>query len=380
MVGGGVIGASVACHLARRGVRDILLLDRGAGPGAGSTGRATGGFRAQFATRINVRLSLLAREKLGSFRDETGVDPGYVRAGYLWIAGTDESLDTLRAALTIQRSEGLLEAEEIGANDVCRINPAVAGSGVVGGTWCPTDGFIDPLAILNGYLAAAERFGARIEWGVEVHAIVRGNDGKACELTTSAGRVSVDAVVNAGGAWAGRLDSGTRAELPVVPLRRQVAVSEPCDILPQGMPMTIFVENGFHLRVKAGRILFLRPTPGVTGDPFDTTVEDDWVASVHSEAGSRLPRLRDVAIDRAACFAGLYEMSPDNHAILGPAPWCDNLFLVNGSSGHGVMHAPALGQLLSEIICDGVASTLDVSALRPTRFSERALNGPTEFL
>ena len=379
-MGGGIIGASVAYHLARRGVRDVLVLDRGELPGAGSTGKATGGFRAQFATRINIRLSLLAREKLRAFRDEIGVDSGYTPGGYLWIAGTEAGLETLRAAIVVQRSEGLAEVEEIDAGDVGRINPAVAATDIVGGAYCPTDGFIRPLDMLEGYLSAASRLGASIEWGVEVNEIVFGKDGKARELVTSTGRVAVDAVVNAAGPWAGSLDSHGRGEVPVVPLRRQVAVSEPSDILPREMPMTIFLENGFHLRVRDGRVLLLRPTRGAPEDPFDTTVEDDWVESVRQEAVLRLPSLAGLPIDRAACFAGLYEMSPDSHAILGQAPWCDNLFLVNGSSGHGVMHAPALGQLLSEIICDGVASTLEVSDLRPTRFSERYSNETSEIL
>ena len=380
VVGGGIVGASVAYHLARRGVRDVVVLDRGAGPGNGSTSRATGGFRAQFATKVNVRLSLLAREKLQVFSDQTGVDPGYVQAGYLWIAGNQHSLDLLRAALGVQRSAGLAEAEEVDVETVVRLNGAVPREGIVGATWCPTDGFIKPMEMLRGYLEAAERLGATVEWGVEVSEIVVDKNGRAREARTSSGSVAFDAIVNAAGAWAGLLDCGGQVGIPVAPLKRQVALSVPTDVLPESMPMTIFVESGFHLRVRDGRVMLLKPMPAPEGDPFDTTVDDRWIESVCAEAAMRVPRLENVVIDRAACYGGLYEMSPDNHAILGPAPWCENLFLANGSSGHGVMHSPALGQLLSEIICDGVASSLDVSALRPTRFSERAPNPPMEML
>ena len=145
----------------------------------------------------------------------------------------------------------------------------------------------------------------------------------------------------------------------------------PCDLLPEAMPMTIFAGDGFHLRVRDGRVLLLWPTPGVPGRPFDHR----WIrpgstpwsrAGAPAGAGAR----EASTIDDAACWAGLYEMSPDKHAILGAAPGCPNLFLVNGSSGHGVMHAPALGQLLAEIISDGAATSLDVGPLRPTRFAE----------
>jgi sarcosine oxidase subunit beta len=145
-------------------------------------------------------------------------------------------------------------------------------------------------------------------------------------------------------------------------------------VLPTEMPMTIFAGDGFHFRVRDGRVLLLWPSPGVPGRPFDASVDPEWIAAVTRIAHQRVPTLRKVAIDPRSCWAGLYEMSPDKHAILGPAPGCDNLYLINGSSGHGVMHAPALGALLAELICDGKFSSLDATALRPSRFAEGALN------
>ena len=380
VVGGGVIGASIAYHLAKRGVRDVLVLDRGHDPGEGSTGKATGGFRGQFATSVNVRLSLLAREKLLRFRDEVGVDPGYVQAGYLFMASSGRVLTALRSALAVQNEAGLTESREVSPQEIAPLNPAVSLEGVIGGTWCPTDGFIVPMDILRGYLTASTRLGVEFEWGVEVNEVLTEKDGSARGLSTSIGEVSAEAVVNAAGAWAGMLACGTHSPLSVTALKRQVAVTEPTEILPPTMPMTIFLDTGFHLRVRNGRVTLVGPLPEAKDNLLETGVDDEWLASTHAEALQRVPALGDVRIDRGACYAGYYEMSPDKHAIIGPAPWCDNLFLANGSSGHGVMHAPAIGQLLAEILCDGVASSLDVSALRPTRFSERALNVPTDLL
>jgi sarcosine oxidase subunit beta len=358
-------------------MRDVVVLDRSPGPGEGSTGRATGGFRAQFGTGINVRLSLLAREKLLRFSQEIGVDPGYLPAGYLWLATTEAELAELRAGRLLQRAEGLHEAVEVDAADIARLNPALRLDGVIGGTFCPTDGFIQPRRILEGYLAAAERCGVRIQWGTEVTGFVQREDGRIAGVETSRGRIDVDAVVNAAGAWAASVADLAGIDLPVVPLRRQVAVTTPCDLLPATMPMTLFAGDGFHLRVRDGRVMLLQPSPGVPGRPFDTRVDREWIDAVTETAHRRLPVLRRAAIDRAACWAGLYEVSPDKHAIVGAAPGCGNLFLINGSSGHGVMHAPALGQLLAEIICDGRASALDVTALRPSRFDEgAAVRGP----
>jgi sarcosine oxidase subunit beta len=374
VIGGGVIGASVAYHLAVRGWRDVVILDRAGGPGEGSTGRATGGFRAQYATAINVRLSLLAREKLRRFREETGVDPGYDPRGYLWIASDERELDELRGGQRVQHAEGLQEAAELSPDEVLAANPALAPTGVAGGVFCPTDGFIRPLRILEGYLAAAARRGVRVEWGTAVTGLTLRQDGDVEAVLTSRGPIAVAAAVNAAGPWARQVARWAGVDLPVSPLRRQAAATVPTQALPAGMPMTIFAGDGFHLRVRDGRVLLLRPTPGADGRPFDDSVDPTWVRDVTATAHQRVPALRRVPVDPAQCWGGLYEMSPDKHAILGRAPGCDNLFLANGSSGHGVMHAPALGQLLAEIMSDGAATSLDATPLRPTRFAEGAPN------
>jgi sarcosine oxidase subunit beta len=262
---------------------------------------------------------------------------------------------------------------------VRRLNPALAPEGIAGGVFCPTDGFIRPLRILEGYLAAGARMGVRAAWNTPATGFAPGPGGTISAVLTPRGPITVAAVVNAAGPWAAGVAAWANLELPVTPLRRQAAATVPCDLLPEAMPMTIFAGDGFHLRVRDGRVLLLRPTPGTEGRPFDDSVDRAWVRDVTATAHRRVPVLRKAAIDPGACWAGLYEMSPDKHAILGRAPGCDNLFLLNGSSGHGVMHAPALGQLLAEIISDGAATSLDVTALRPTRFVEGAPN-PTSGL
>ena len=380
IIGGGVIGASVAYHLAARGVRDVLVLERGAAPGAGSTGRATGGFRAQFGTRVNILLSLLSREKLLRFEEETGVNPGFRQFGYLFVAGCEEELTELVSAQTVQHECGLAEARAVNVEEVARLNPALNLEGVAGGVYSPADGFIRPLEILRGYTEAAARLGVRFRYGVTVEGVRAGVEGKSGTLLTTEGEVSAGAFVNAAGAWAGEVGRLFGTEVPVKPLRRQVAITRPFKLLPEEMPMSIYVGDGFHLRVRDGRVLLLWPDEPLGQDPFDTSVDEEWLTTVVSKAHARVPCLREAEIERAACWAGLYEMSPDRHAILGRAEGFENLYLANGSSGHGVMHAPALGQLLSEIILDGKAHTLDVHALRPTRFSEGEPNAGPDLL
>jgi sarcosine oxidase subunit beta len=363
IVGAGVIGSSIAWHLASRGVRDVIVLDRGSELGAGSTPRATGGFRAQFATPTDIAMSLLSREKLRRFESEIGVDSGYRPYGYLFIARSEAAMSQLRAANALQHACGLPEAKLISADEVSAINPAVEDDAMVGGTFCPTDGFIRAMKITNGYAAAAQRDGVRFDFGVVVNRMRLERD-RIVALETSRGDVEADVFINAAGAWASTLG----IDVPVSPLRRQVAATIEQDVLPDSMPMTVWADDGFHFRVRDKRVLLLWPDQPPAG--FDATFDGtDWLPRVLDFANARVPCLRDVPIDPAACWAGLYEMSPDHHAILGRAPAIENLYLANGSSGHGVMHAPAIGQLIAELIIDGRTS-IDISPLRPSRFAE----------
>jgi sarcosine oxidase subunit beta len=374
VIGAGVIGASVAYHLAERGCESVLVLERHREPGGGSTGRATGGFRAQFGSDVNVRLSLLSREKLGRFEEELGVDPGYRPCGYLFLTGDEAQLGALRDAQEVQRAAGLGEARVVAPSEIGEINPAIRTEGLVGGVFCPTDGFIRPMRILDGYVEGAGRLGVRFEYGVECVGFEMDGKGRIAAVRTSGGDVAAGSVVNAAGAWAALVAREAGMNLPVGPLRRQAAVTYPFDLLPEDMPMTIFTEDGFHLRVRDGRVMLLWPDEPDVADPFDESVEDAWLESVFEKAVSRVSGLSRTSIDRERCWAGLYEMSPDGHALLGRAPEIDNLYLANGSSGHGVMHAPALGQLLAEIMVDEAAGTLDARALRPSRFAESEPN------
>jgi len=378
VVGAGVMGASLAWHLVQRGVRDVLLLDRAPGPGAGSTGRATGGFRLQYDTAANVRLSVRSREKLLAFAEEVGGDPEYQPFGYLFVARREEDLVLLRQAQAVQHGAGAPWPREVSAAEVLELNPALVPDGIIGGVFSPVDGFIRPMGIASGYLEGALRHGARIEWGVEATGLVR-DGARVTGVETAAGRVGARVVVNAAGPWAGRFAARAGIELPVRPVRRQVAATVPTGVLPASMPMTAYVEDGFHTRVRDGRILWLWPHEVGVEESDDPTWRDDWVPKVMELARARLPEAARVPVDPAACHCGLYEMSPDRHAILGEAPGAPGLFLINGSSGHGVMHSPALGEALAAMII-GEPPPLDVDAFRPTRFAEGRPNVGTGLL
>lgn len=369
VIGAGIMGASAAWHLSALGVRDVLLVDAGSGPGAGSTSRATGGFRAQFATAVNVRLSLRSRAKLLSFREETGGEAGYRPVGYLFLAGSEAELAVLREAQRVQRAEGLREAVLLAPGEIRRVQPHVRLDGVAGAAWCPTDGHIDPMGLTRGYLEAACRAGVRVRGGAAVERFER-EGGRLTAVHAGGERIAAGVVVNAAGPWSAEVAARAGAALPVTPVRRQVAVTRPTGALPAECPMTIWLGDGFHFRVRDGRVLLLLPPATAGATPYDTTFDPAWLGPVRKLAAERVPALEGVKVDEGRCWCGLYEMSPDHHAILGPMPEAANLYAINGSSGHGVMQGPALGEALAEMVVYGAARSVDVRALRPQRFAE----------
>jgi sarcosine oxidase subunit beta len=380
ILGAGVMGASVAWHLAQRGVKRVTLLDAGDAPGRGSTGRATGGYRGQFSTEINVRLSLASRAKLQRFRDEVGRDPQYRPVGYLFLCDTAEQLAGFRRSRAIQRDCGLFEATEVAADDLPQLNPHATYDGVLGASWCPSDGTIRPLEILRGYLEGAQRGGATIQWNTRVAAIERAADGRITAVRSAAGeRWESPHVVNCTGAWAGGIAAMAGVSLPVVPTRRQIAVALGHG-LPDDMPMTIWVRDGFHLRIRDGQALLNWPVDTPSDDPFSLHVHRPWIDATWAMARARVPAMATAHLDDTAHWTGLYEMSPDKTVCFGYDPACPNLLLLNGSSGHGVMHSPVLGELAAEWLVTGRVTSMDVSALRPTRFAEGSPNPVNDLL
>jgi sarcosine oxidase, subunit beta len=368
IIGGGAVGASAAWHLSQRGVRDVIVLDAAPALGAGSTGRATGGYRAQYATAINVKLSLASRDKLLRFSEEVGGATGYTPVGYLYLASSQDALDALAAARDVQHACGVHEARAVSVDEAAQLSPHANLDGVIGGAWCPSDGTIRPLGILRGYHDAALRDGVTWWFNARVTSITRDASRHITQVHTTRGDLHVDAVINAAGAWAADIASMVEVPLPVAPARRQVAVSVMQTLLPDTSAMTIWTDNAFHFRVRDGRLLCNWPVDD--GLATDNVVSPGWLAQVATLSRERIPAMRSIPFDAAAHWTGLYEMSPDKTVILGAHPACPNLWLANGSSGHGVMHSPILGQLLAEFICDGHTSSLDVAELRPTRFEE----------
>jgi sarcosine oxidase subunit beta len=368
IIGAGVLGASAAFHLARRGLRDVVVIDRADGLGRGATGRALGVFLSQHSHPADIQLSLLARDRLLAFRADTGADPGYRTVGCLRPAETPAELDALRADLRAQQAAGLIEAMELGDERIGWLHPALDRSNVCGAVFCPTDGTVHPSPILRGYAEAAMRLGVRFMWNVDAHELERAPDGLVRAVRTNQGAMDADRVVNAAGPWAGALGHSCGLAMPVAPLCRHVAVTLPTGAISASAPVTVFASDGLQIVAKDGRVALSSRGPATGAAPRGPAVDESWLAAVIATARARMPALADVRIDRAASWTGLEPTTPDGLAVLGAHPDAPNYFVVCGGSATGVMHAPALGHLLAELVVDGRASTLDVTPLAPSRF------------
>ena len=376
IVGGGVVGVSAAYHLADAGAGSVLLLERADRLGTGSTGACAGGFRHQFGSQINVMLSIESIRMITSFTEEHGLPLDVTQDGYLFLVSSEDVWEEFLATVEMQRSFGV-EVEVLTPKDAAELIPGISTENLVGATFGPKDGIADPAGLTEGYATLARRAGVDIETGVEAQAI-RVDGDRVTGLMTSGGEISSPVVVNAAGAWAGRLAATAGLELPLDPIPRHVVVTAGFPGAPDRRTLVVDVATSFY---------FHREGPGVLmgmGSPheqpsFETVVDERFIADELLPTAVRvLPPLEEAGV--RSSWVGLYEMTPDRHPILGEAPGVQGLFLATGFSGHGFQHAPVVGKLLTEMIQQGQAKTVDVSSLGLDRFDESGVKIETHVI
>ncbi len=371
IVGGGIVGSSIAWHLTAAGCKSVLVVERESSQGKGSTGKSMGGVRAQFSTPVNIQMSLYSIPFYARFDEVLGYPAEYRPQGYLFLATKESHLAYLRTNFEKQKSFGLESVRMLSAEEIRQSLPDLRSDDVLGGSFCSTDGFVDPYSAMNGFMASAVEKGATIWKKTEVIAINTDAHG-VCGVTTSRGTVSTRTVVNAAGPWAAEVAKMVAIDLPVHPLRRMLVPTEPFDGFPRTSPMVIDMSNGFHFRPEGRGFLLAWNDPEETSDKPE--FEPSFIEKILVLAANRVPIFENLPVNPKRAWAGLYEMSPDHHCILGAVPGLPGFYLANGFSGHGVMHAPATGKILSDLILQGETGVVsDVSVLSFDRFSRGAL-------
>lgn len=367
IVGGGCIGVSTAYHLAKRGAGRVLLLEKAEFLGQESTGKCAGGIRAQFSTEINTRLSLLSIDAFERWDDEIGEPFQYRQWGYAFLLTNDELVGAFAKNREMWASLGM-NVEHWSPDEVQQRLPYVNMDGVQGATFHARDGFGDPNDITQGYAKRARDLGVTIESGVEVTGIQRDESNRRIVgVETNKGTIACGALVICAGAWTRPLAAMAGVDVPVEPIKRQIITTDKFDDISDPFPMTVDLATTLYFHRESGGIL-IGMSDHDQGPGFDTTFDEDFGDRMLMTAMERAPVLENAAPKHK--WAGLYEVTPDHHPIIDRGGPIDGLYVNAGFSGHGLMHAPAAGLLMSELVVDGETKSLDITSLELERFSD----------
>ena len=367
IIGGGVMGASIAYHLASRGMRNLILLEKEEFFGMGATGRCAGGVRYQFSTEINVKLSLESLPMIERFKGETGQDVNYRQCGYLLVATNEKDAAVFKHNVEMQNRLGV-GTQLLSGDEVRERLPMMQFNDALAGTFHHKDGLVDPNSVVMGYVNAAQRLGVKAANNTEVTGI-RVSGGRIEGVETNQGLIKTRMVINAAGPWAGQIGQMAGVHTPIVPLRRQMFTTDPLKEILDDFPFVIdFAQSLYFHREGDGLLIGMSNQNEKPG--FDQNVDEEFELTNFEAAVERMPLLEKAS--RASHWAGLYEVTPDAHPIYGTTN-VDGFLVCAGFSGHGFMHGPVSGKLMSELVLDGKFSTVDVSMLDLARFEEGRL-------
>lgn len=373
IIGGGVMGASVAYHLACRGGVSVTLLEQEEQFGQGSTGRCAGGIRHQFSTEVNIRLSIESIQMMERFPEEIDQDIGLTQIGYLFVLDNEQDFAQFKRNVALQNSLGI-ESKVLTVDDIHQRVPLLNLEGVVGGTIYERDGLADPHSIVQGYINKTRQLRqARptqpisLLNSVTVTNVRMAQGGKVQGVVTTQGEIATETIVIAAGAWSGQVGKMMGLDIPIVPVRRQIAVTTPIPQLPPDFPFVLFFGQSLYFHPESGQSILTGKSNSDEPVGFNTEVDPKWTETHLLEAMHRFPLLEQAGL--LSEWAGLYEVTPDEQAILGKLPGVEGVVIAAGFSGHGFMHGPIVGQLMAEEILDGRAYTVNIDDLRYERFA-----------
>ena len=363
VIGGGIIGTSIAFHLAKMGERRVAVFEKNY-ISSGATGRCGGGIRQQWSTRMNIRLAMRSVQLFERFEEDTGFNIEYRQGGYLLMAFTEEEAERFERNVEIQREEGL-NVEILTPKMVKERYPFIDTSELKLATFCGKDGHANPHLANFGYAFAARRMGVDIYTHTEVlDVIVEGGAVKG--VVTNKGSFGCEIVVNAAGGWSREVGKMAGIDFPTTSYRHQIFVTEPLeDFFPF---MAISFDGNFYMRqTKHGQMIMGQGDPNERPG-INRRVTYSFLKSMAEKMTRIFPFLRNVRVIRQ--WSGCYNMSPDAQPIVGYSSDVDGFCYAVGFSGHGFMLAPAVGEALAEVILYGKSKHVDISHLRLERFEE----------
>ncbi|NLG21606.1 MAG: FAD-binding oxidoreductase [Actinomycetales bacterium] len=361
IIGGGVMGLSSALHLARAGVR-VVLLEKGS-LGEGSTSRAAGGVRAVFSDEINIALGLRSLEAFERFEAEFDQPIDLHQVGYLFLLDNDEQVETFTRNAALQHAMDV-DSRMITVEEAARLSPLIDTTGLKAALWSPRDGHCTPESVVQGYARAARAAGATIVPGTAATGLVMEGD-TILAVQTADGAISASSVLCAAGAWSREVGAWAGVDLPVEPLRRQIVVTEPMPDLAPDTPFTIDFASGLYFHGE-GRGLLIGMPESEDSWGFDTAADPGWLTALAEALERRAPSVAEVGVRSG--WAGLYEMTPDHNALIGRSRRVPGFLYACGFSGHGFLMGPAVGEVVRDLFLDR-SPIIDVSALDLERFT-----------
>jgi len=371
VVGAGLMGTSIAYHLARLGAHRVLILEQGFVGAQGATAKSLGGIRTQFATEINVRFSLASKTVFENFEAEFGVTLHYTPSGYLYLTGSNRGRRIFESTAALLDRMGLF-AEILDPEEIARRWPFLETGDLAGACWTPQDGYYSINEVVQGFAQGARRLGVHIHEETKVTEVLTRNR-RVTGVRTHTGRIiQSDWVVNAAGPWSGLVAASAGVDLPVGPLRRHLFMTGPFDRLPPLLPFILYFDSGWYMRREGPALLLAGPSDNTDSQrTFSEKVDFDAQEWTAEQSIQRIPVLENAGILRG--WIGHYALSPDRHAVIGAYPELSGFVVCTGFSGHGFQHSPAAGRVTAELIVLGRSETLDIHPLRPTRFREKDL-------
>jgi sarcosine oxidase subunit beta len=365
IVGGGVIGTSIAFHLAEAGVTDVVLLER-ADLGSGSTCRAAGGVRAQFSDELNIALGARSLAAFTRFGHRPGQEIDLHQVGYLFLLSTAADVASFERDVALQNDLGVT-SRMIDVDEAARLAPLIDTQGLLAAAYSPDDGHCTPESVVLGYARGARGLGSVLRTGTTVLDMETRGD-RVTAVVTDHGTVTAGTVICAAGAWSAAVGDMVGVALPVTPVRRQVMFTEPMPELSTVVPFTIDFVTSFYFH-REGRGLLLGMSDPEQAPGFHLDYSDEWLPRLGAAMAARAPRLLDVGLTPG--WAGLYEVTPDHNALIGRAAEPSNFLYATGFSGHGFLQAPAVGEVVRDLYL-GRDPFVDVGPLHASRFTSAA--------